>query len=427
LRGNLQERRCTKLSIPYGKDEVDFEVPQPNLMGVFRPKTIPGADDESKAIRDALLNPINSEPLPEIAKGKNRIVIISTDVTRLTKDHVIVPSILNVLAQAGVGEERIKVIIGLGQHREMTEAEVEQKLGRDVLDRVAVVQHNPDRNLVDLGATRRGNRVWVNREVARADLKISTGNIVPHRYAGFGGGAKSILPGVCGRETIYRNHLYVVEGKSRPGVLDDNPIRIEMEEAAAMIGLNFIVNTVMNSEERIVKVFAGHFLRAHREGARFAKDLVGVHMPSRAEVAVSSGSPMDINFYQASKALEMGDQAVGDGGVYILASPCYEGVGEKDLCRFLTLKSPEEILRELWQPKPSTNLVSGVAAYLMAKMRERIEIVLVSDGLRREQVEAMGFKKADSVQAAVNKSLEKKGKDSRVVVFPQGPITLPCL
>jgi len=414
-----------KLSIPYGKDMVDFEVPQPNLMGVFLPKNIPGADDESKAIRDALLNPIDSKPLPEIAKRKNRIVIISTDVTRLTKDHLIVPSILKVLAQAGVGEERIEVIIGRGQHREMTEEEVEQKLGRDILDRVTVVQHNPDGSHVDFGATRRSNRVLVNSEVTRADLRISTGNIVPHRYAGFGGGAKSILPGVCGRETIYRNHLYVVEGKSRPGVLEDNPIRIEMEEAAAMVGLDFIVNTVMNSEGHIVKVFAGHFLRAHREGARFAKNLLGVQMPSRAEVVVSSGSPMDIDFYQASKALEMGEQAVADGGVYILASPCYEGVGEKDLYRFLTLRSPEEILSELRQPKPSTNLVSGVVAYLMAKMRERVEIVLVSDGLKREQVEAMGFKKADSVQAAVGKSLEKKGKDAQVAVFPQGPITLP--
>jgi len=414
-----------KLSVPYGKEEVDFEVPEQNLMGVFGPKTVPGADDESKAIRNALLNPIGSKPLSEMAKGKSRVVIISTDVTRLTKDHLIVPLVLNVLAQAGVGEERIEVIVGVGQHREMTEQEVERKLGREVLDRVTVMQHNPDRNLVDLGTTRRGNRVLVNSEVARADLKISTGNIVPHGYAGFGGGAKSILPGVCGRETIYRNHLYVVEGKSRPGVLEDNPIRGEIEEAAAMVGLNFIVNTVMNSEGRIVKVFAGHFLRAHREGARFAKDLLGVQMPSRAEVVVSSGSPMDINFYQASKALEMGDSAVADGGVYILASPCYEGVGEKDLYRFLTLKSPEKVLSELRQPRPSTNLVSGVVAYLMAKMRERVEIVLFSGGLKREQVEAMGFKKADSVQAAVNESLEKKGKHSKVAVFPQGPITLP--
>jgi len=414
-----------KLSIPYGKDEVDFEVPEQNLLGVFSPKTIPGADDESKAIRDALLNPIDSKPLSEIAKGKNRIVIISTDATRPTKDYLIVPLILNVLAQAGVGGERIKVIIGLGQHREMTEQEVEQKLGREVLDRVAVMQHNPDRNLVDLGTTRRGNRVLVNSEVARADLKISTGNIVPHRYAGFGGGAKSILPGVCGRETIYRNHIYVVEGKSRPGVLDDNPIRNEIEEAAAMAGLNFIVNSVMNSEERIVKVFAGHFLRAHTEGAKFAKDLLSVQMPSRAEVVVSSGSPMNIDFYQASKALEMGDSAVADGGVFVLASPCYEGVGERDLYRFLALKLPEKILSELRQPKPSTNLVAGVVAYLMAKMRERVEIVLVSDGLKREQVEAMGFKKAESVEAAVKESLEKRGKDSKVAVFPQGSITLP--
>ena len=424
---NLQESGSTKLSIPYGKDEVHFEVPKPNLMGIFCPKTVPGVEDESKAIQDALLNPIDSKPLPEIAEGRNRIVIIATDVTRPTKDHLIIPSILNVLAQAGVEEEKIMVIIGRGQHREMAEAEVEQKVGRDVLDRVTVVQHNPDKNLVDLGATQRGNRVLVNSEVARADLRISTGNIVPHSYAGFGGGAKSILPGVCGRETIYRNHLYVVEGKSGPGVLEDNPIRIEMDEAAAMVDLNFIINTVMSSGGHIVKVFAGHFLGAHRQGVRFAKDLLGVHMPSRAEVVVSSGSPMDISFYQASKALEIERQAVADGGVYILASPCYEGVGEEDLYRFLTLKSPEEILRELRRPKPSTNLVSGVAAYLIAKMRERIEIVLVSDGLKRERVEAMGFKRADSVQAAIDKSLEKKGRDSRVAVFPQGPITFPVL
>jgi len=416
-----------RLSIPYGKDEVEFEIAESNLMGVFRPRSVPGVSDESKAVRDALLDPIECEPLPEIAKGKNRIVIIATDVTRPTKDRVIVPTILDVLAQAGVREERIKVIIGRGQHREMTQEEIERKVGKKVFDRVEVVQHDPDGEVVDLGVTRKGNRILVNSEVVRADLKISTGNIVPHRYAGFGGGAKSILPGVCGRQTIYRNHLYVVEGKSGPGVLEDNPIRMEMDEVAAVVGLDFIVNTVMNSEGRIVKVLAGHFLKAHGEGVRFARDLLGVRLPSKAEIVVSSGSPMDINFYQASKALEMGDRAVADGGTFILASPCYEGIGDKDLYRFLTLKSAWEILSELREPKPTTNLVSAVIAYLMARARERIEIVWVSDGLKREQVEAMGFKKSESVQTAVNRSLERSGKQCRVAVFPQGPITLPFL
>jgi len=416
-----------KVSIPYGKDQVEFQVSESNLMGVFRPRTVQGVENESKAIHDALLNPIGSEPLQQIAKGKNRVVIIATDVTRPTKDHVIVPAILDVLAQAGVREDGIKVIIGRGQHREMTQQEVERKLGREVLDRVTVVQHTPDRNLVDLGTTSRGNTILVNSEVVKADLRISTGNIVPHRYAGFGGGGKSILPGVCGRETIYRNHLYIIEGKSGPGVVENNPIRMEMDEAAELVGLDFIVNTVMNSEGRIVKVFSGHFLSAHREGMKFAKDLLGVRLPSKAEVVVSSGSPMDINFYQASKALEMGDAVVADGGAFILASPCYEGIGEKDLYRFLTLKSPEEILSQIKQPKRGANLVYAVVAYLMARTRERIDIIWVSKGLKKKQVEAMGFKKVESIQTAVNESLERCEEDSRVAVFPQGPITLPFL
>ena len=416
-----------KVSIPYGKDETEFDVPEANLMGVFCPKDVPGVDDESKVIHDSLLNPIDSRPLREIAEGKNRVVIITSDVTRPTKDHVMVPVILDALTQAGVREERIKIVIGRGQHREMTQQEVERKLGREVLNRVAVVQHSADMNLTDLGTTSRGNKILVNTEVVKADLRISTGNIVPHRYAGFGGGAKSILPGVCGRETIYKNHLYIIEGKSGPGILKDNPIRMEMDEVAGVVELDFIVNTVMNSEGRIVRAFAGHFLSAHREGVEFAKDLLGVHLPSKAELVVSSGSPMDINFYQASKALEMGDAAVADGGTFILASPCYEGIGEEELYKLLTLNSPEEILSEIRQPKQETNLVSAVIAYLMAQTSKRIRIVWVSDGLERRQVEAMGFRKAPSVQDALNESLEKNEKGARIAVFPKGPITLPLL
>jgi nickel-dependent lactate racemase len=414
-----------KVAIPYGKDEAEFEVPEQNLMGVFLPKSAPGVSNELKAVRESLLNPIGAKPLPEIAKGKSSVVIIASDMTRPTKDHIMVPAILDVLIQSGVKERGIKVIIGRGQHREMTEDEVERKLGKEVLDRVSVVQHSPDTNLADLGVSSRGNRILVNRDVAKADLRISTGNIVPHRYAGFGGGAKSILPAVAGRETIYRNHLYVVEGKSGPGIVEGNPIRMEMDEAAEMAGLDFIVNTVMNSEGRVVKVFSGDFKSAHGEGVKFARDLFGVRLPSRAEIVVSSGSPMDINFYQASKALEMGDSVVADGGTFVVASPCYDGIGDEDLYTFLRLDS-SEILNQMKKPKPGMNLVSAVIAYLMARTRERIGVVWVSDGLEREQVEAMGFKKARSIQEAVNESIARK-KDAKIAVFPKGPITLALL
>jgi nickel-dependent lactate racemase len=416
-----------KTSVPYGRSQINFEIPERNLLGVYPPRAVPSVKDEPKAIRDSLLNPIDSPPLPDLAKDRNRVVILTTDVSRPTRDQMLVPVILDVLVKAGLQEERIKVIIARGQHREMTQEEIEAKLGKEVLSRVSVEQHDPDRSLVELGTTRRGNRLMVNSEVMNADLKISTGNIVPHRYAGYGGGAKSILPGVCGRETIYRNHLYVVEGKPDRDSLEANPIRVEMEEAAGMVGLDFIVNTVMNPEGGIVRVFSGHFIKAHRMGARFAGEMMGVQMPSRPGVVLSSGSPMDISFYQASKALEMAESIVVDGGVFILASPCYEGIGEEDFYRFLTMDSSETILRKLKDPRPGTNLVSGVVAYLMAEARKRIDVVLISDGLTQSQVKAMGFRKAESIQVALEESIRKMGKDARVAVFPQGPITLPII
>lgn len=416
-----------KLSIPYGKDKIDFEISRQNLLGVFPPRAVPGVKDEPRAILDSLLNPIDCPPLPDLAKGKNRVVILATDVSRPTRDQMLVPVILDVLVKAGIQEDRIKVIIARGQHREMTQEEVEVKLGKEVLDRVSVEQHNPDSNLIEVGTTRRGNWVMVNSEVVKADLRISTGNIVPHRYAGYGGGAKSILPGVCGRETIYRNHLYVVEGKPERDVLEENPIRAEMEEAAKMVGLDFIVNTVMNPEGDIVRVFSGHFMKAHRIGVTFAGEMMGVQIPSRPEIVLSSGSPMDVSFYQASKALEMTESIVTDGGVFILASPCHEGIGEEDLYRFLTMKSPQTILKELKESRTGTNLVSGVVAYLMAEARKRIDVVLVSDGLTESQVRAMGFRKAESIQVALDESIQKVGKDSRVAVFPQGPMALPII
>jgi nickel-dependent lactate racemase len=183
----------------------------------------------------------------------------------------------------------------------------------------------------------------------------------------------------------------------------------------------------MNPEGDIARVFSGHFIKAHRMGVRFAGEIMGVPMPSRPEIVLSSGSPMDISFYQASKALEMTESIVANGGVFILVSPCYEGIGEEDFYRFLTMESSETILEKLKDPRPGTNLVSGVVAYLMAEARTRIDVVLVSDGLTESQVKAMGFKKAESIQVALDESIRKVGKHAKVAVFPQGPITLPTL
>jgi len=286
--------------LPYGKEKISITIPQKNLLKICWVKEMPGVKDSIKVIKEAIKHPIGSSTIPEIARGKRNAVVICTDISRPTPDQLLIPPILDELNKSGISDKNIKVIIARGQHRKMTEEEVKEKVGEKVLKRVKVVQHDPDNNLFYLGKSKRGNELWMNKDVAQADIKISTGNIVFHRYAGYGGGAKSILPGISSRDTIGHNHLYVETGEAALGKTKGNPVREEMEEAAKIIGLDFIVNTVMNDKNEIVKVVAGDPLKAHRTGAEKCKKIYGVKIPEKADIVIASSHPMDINFYQAS-------------------------------------------------------------------------------------------------------------------------------
>ncbi len=404
---------------------MEVKIKERGFLGFFSPKDVSGVENETEEVKKSIRHSIGSESLFDMANGRKNAVVITSDITRSTKDKVMVPVILDELNNAGIPDEKIRVVIGRGQHREMSRDEILAKLGGEVVNRVKVSQHDPDRNLVYMGETVRGNKVFVNREVVEADLKISTGNIVPHRYAGWGGGAKSILPGVSSRSTIFTNHLYVRTGETGLGKLKGNPVREEMEEVAGIVGLDFVVNTVMNVENEILRVFSGGFLEAHRAGVKYAKEVFGVKLPSKAEIVLANSNPMDIDFYQASKALEVAESVVEDGGTVIMSSPCYEGVGSKDFEKFLSIEDPEQILDGL-SGKTNVNLVVGVIAYLIAKIREKAEIIIVSDGLREEVIKKMKFKPFKSIQEALNNTL-KQNPHAKVAVLPYAPVTLPLI
>jgi len=183
----------------------------------------------------------------------------------------------------------------------MSKEEIEKKIGGEVLKRVRVVQHDPDNNLFYLGNTKKGHELWVNKDVVQSEVKISTGSIVPHRYAGYGGGAKSVLPGISSRESIGLNHLQVETGEAALGKIEGNPVREEMEEAAKMIGLDFIVSTVMNDKNEIVKVVAGDPVKAHRTGVKICKEIYGVEIPEKVDIVIDSSHLMDISFLSSFK------------------------------------------------------------------------------------------------------------------------------
>lgn len=412
--------------LPYGNEKIPITIPQKNLLKICWLKETPGVKDNIKAIKEAIKKPIGSPTISIITQRKSNAVVICTDITRPTPDKLLIPPILDELNKGGISDKNIKVIIARGQHRKMTEEEVKEKVGQDVCKRVNISQHDPDNNLFYLGKSKRGNELWVNKDVAQADVKISTGNIVPHRYAGYGGGAKSILPGVSSRETIGYNHLYVETGEAALGKTKGNPVREEMEEAAKMIGLDMIVNTVMNVKNEIVKVVAGDPAMAHQAGVKACNDIYGVKIPEKADIILASSYPMDISFHQASKTLEAIGHIIKEKSTIIMLSPCYEGVGGKDFVDFLKEKTPEAIIRNI-KAHPEKNIVSGIISYLITKCKEKAKIYLISEGIQDKDIIEMGMLPAQSAQSVLNDVLKNYRDDAKVLVLPTASVTLPLL
>ena len=366
-----------KFFLPYGKEKIPISLPQKNLLKICLLKDKPGVEDNIKEIKEAIKNPIGSKTISQIAQGKHTAVVICTDITRPTPDKLLIPPILDELNKGEISDKNIKVIIARGQHRKMTEEEVKEKVGEDVLKRVKIGQHDPDNNLFYLAKSKRGNELWVNKDVVQADVKIATGNIIPHRYAGYGGGAKSILPGISSRETIGHNHLYVETGEAALGKIEGNPVREEMEEAARMIGLDMIVNTVMNVKNEIIKVVTGDPAMAHQAGVRICNDIYGVKIPEKADIILASSYPMDISFHQASKTLEAIGHIIKEKSTIIMLSPCYEGIGGKDFVDYLNKEFVFDgtvVLHNVW----SSYCLSFIAI-------EKIEISSKSVGFFRKK------------------------------------------
>ena len=410
--------------LPYGKEKIPITIPQKNLLKICWLKSKPGVKNSIKAIKDSLKNPLGSQTISQISQDKNSAVVICTDISRPTPDNLLIPPILDELNMGEISDKNIKVIIARGQHRKMTEEEVKEKVGEEVFKRVKISQHDPDNNLFYLGKSKRGNELWMNKDVAQADIKISTGNIVPHRYAGYGGGAKSILPGISSRETIGHNHLYVETGEAALGKTKGNPVREEMEEAAKMIGLDFIVNTVMNDKNEIVKVVAGDPAIAHQAGVKACNDIYGVKIPEKADIVIASSHPMDISFYQASKTLEAVGHIIKENSTIIMISPCYEGIGSKDFLDFLGEKTPEDIIKNIKAHKEK-NVVAGVISYLIAKCKEKAKIYLISEGIQDKDILEMGMLTAKSAQSVLNDVLRNYGGEAKILVLPTASITLP--
>ena len=406
-----------------GQGGLEAEVPRRNWLGEFAlNRSSPAADPRLEIVR-ALNRPICSLPLERLALGRSDAVIVCDDHTRLTPARLIVPEVLNRLNTAGIPDSRVSVVIATGTHRPSTAEEMRAKLGEETLARVRVENHDVGGRLVDMGRTRSGTVVRLNPRVAEADLVIGLGNIIPHRYCGWSGGAKIIQPGVTGVESTEATHLMIIDHPEIGLGITENPARREMEEVAALGGLAFIVNTVLNASGALVGVFAGDPVRAHRAGVERARDVYGVRMPG-ADVVVISSYPEDMNFWQGSKALYAAEKVVRPGGEIILVTPCPEGIGEHpEYARMLGW--PCEEIRARLRRGEVTDPVSAAAAYAVRAVMRKARVSLVSGGITGEDADGMGMGWYPSLQEAIDAALRRVGPGATVLYVREGAEVLP--
>lgn len=410
------------IQIPYGKKEISFSLPNNwNLIGILSPKATNKKLDPYNSVLEAVRNPIGTESLYNIAQRKRNAVIISDDKARPTPSYLIIPLLLDELNRAGIPDEKITVIIGRGLHESLNEKELEEKLGRGVLERVSVIDHDPDKDLIHIGKTPQNVEVFINKNVVEAELKIGIGSITPHELAGFTGGAGIVVPGVAGRKTINQNHSLVKRFKAEFGKIEENLIRKDMEDAARLLGLDFLVNVTLDINEKIVDVFAGDVVEASHKGFESSKTIYGVSVDKRADVVIASSHPKDATFGKAMKAIFASSLAVKPNGVIIHVAPCWDGLSHSEIFEKMLLDNPEPniLFKMLDQGQlPGESCV----LYLFSLVKNKLRIIVVTDGIKKEIIEKIGLEYAESIETAIRKTRKEKAD---CIVLPLGAVSLP--
>jgi len=416
------------MKLKYGKEEIRLPIQNKNIIKVLNLKEQEALLNPENNLKELFKNPINSPSLRDliIQKEAKKILIVVNDITRPTPYEVILPPLLDELHQIGIKKENIIFIIATGIHRSNSPEEIKEIFGEDIFSTYKFINHNcDDHNLKDLGNLESGNKLWVDPIVSDIDFIITTGVIVPHYFAGFSGGRKSILPGICGRKTIESNHARMVHHNARAGNLKGNPVHQEMQEAAEKVGVDFNINVVTNEHHEIIEIVAGELYRSWLRGVEVCKKIYLCPIKEKAEVVIASagGYPKDINVYQAQKALENACQAIKPGGTIILLAECSEGYGEAIFEKWIEeASSPDDIIKRL----KNKFILGGHKAYAIARAVKEVEVILISS-LPSDKARKLFFIPMENISQALNYIKEKYGEDFQAYILPSGNTVLPQL
>lgn len=411
---------------PYGKEILSYNIPDHRFRGelVSQIHHYRAARDEETLVRESLEHPAGTPRLSEMAAGKKNIVLIASDHTRPVPSKIIVPAMLAEIRRGSPAAD-ITILIATGCHRETTRAELENKFGPEIMGREKIVIHDCDSpDMVSLGKLPSGGDLIINRLAAKADLLAAEGFIEPHFFAGFSGGRKSVLPGIADRKTVVYNHNaeFIAHPLARTGIIEGNPIHVDMIYAARRAALAFICNVVINADKKIIYAAAGDCDLAHREGAAFLSSKCGVRaVPADIAISTNGGYPLDQNIYQAVKGMTAAEATVKKGGVIIQLAESGDGHGapefyktfaeEKDLNRMLETfqKTPKELTRvDQWQSQ------------IFARVLQHARVIYVSSA-PDEMVRDLHMIPAHSLEAAVKKAEDLLGNpEASITAIPDG-------
>jgi nickel-dependent lactate racemase len=424
------QRSVMEIPLRYGRSHLRVRLPEDRVAGVLRMRPLAPLADPEGETRRALLNPIGTPPLKEIARGKKRAVIALCDVTRPVPNPLLLRPLLETLHEAGLSRDSITLLIATGLHRPNEGAELEEMIGAELVRDYRVINHDgrDDDAHADLGVTRRGTPVFIDRSYVEADLKIVTGLAEPHLMAGYSGGRKVVCPGLGSWRTVRVLHSpsFLEHPACAPGRLDDNPLHLELVEIARKAGVDFVLNVTLNEMREVTGVFGGELERAHLAAVGRADEAARIPVERPADVVLTTGAgyPLDTTFYQSVKGISGALPALKPGGTLIVAASLSEGVGGPEFQRTLfrrnrlgdlmeEMLSSEEVEIDQWQIEEL-----GIA-------RRRGDILFYSDGLDAETLGRCHVRPIDSVEEGVSRALAAHGPDSRLLVIPEGPYVLP--
>lgn len=414
------------IRIPYGHTALEWEGEFPSFEIISAHESTEQKNvTEEELIEKAMAEPVGSASLRELAKGKKNAVIVISDHTRPVPSRLILPPMLRELRE-GSPDIEITLLVATGCHRGTTEAELRQKLGDDIYNKEKIRIHDCDdtENMVKLGRLPSGTELWGNRLAAETELLVAEGFIEPHFFAGFSGGRKSVLPGICARRTVMANHCAALidDPHARTGILEENPIHMDMTAAARMAQLRYVVNVILDSDKKVIGAFAGNAIEAHQAGCGFLSAVCAVHPEKKGDLVITSngGAPLDQNLYQSVKCMSAAEAAAAENGTIIVCCECADGIGGEQFYRAVKeCESPAALLRAIRQVEPEDTVPDQWQYQILCRILEKHRVIFVTGEEMAQIVTDMKMEYAKDLDEAIRAAGIEDG-EKHVVVIPDG-------